>query len=423
MTTPNTGAAPPSLKDESWLARPETQAVLLAIEGKGHQARVVGGAVRNALLGAAVKDVDIATTALPKDIMRLAEKAGLKAIPTGVEHGTVTVISGQASFEVTTLRRDVETFGRHATVAFTDDWTQDAQRRDFTINALYCDREGTVHDPLGGGSADLRARQVRFIGDAHERIREDYLRILRFFRFTATYAKGDPDAQGLAASLALRAGLAQLSGERIRAEMLRLLEAPRAVEIVRVMATTGIIADVLGLDGDAELLARVAAIEAALDLAPDPLLRLAALSAARPGSALALRERLKLSNSEFERLARMAMPDRGFDPAQPESEAKAFIYRHDAETFRDGALLAWARSGAPPDDAARQERYLLPARWQAPELPVRGSDVMEAGIAEGPAVGRIVRAFEDWWVAQGFPTDTEKLARALHRFVKTSGHH
>jgi poly(A) polymerase len=421
MTTPEVDAETPSLKLAPWLAQPETQAVLAALEAGDAHARVVGGAVRNALIGTAVKDLDIATTAVPREIVRLAETAGLKAIPTGIDHGTVTVVTGHVPFEVTTLRRDVETFGRHATVAFTDDWAEDARRRDFTINALYCDREGNVYDPLGG-LEDLRAQRVRFIGDAHERIREDYLRILRFFRFTATYAKGEPDPLGLEASLALRAGLAQLSGERIRGEMMRLLEAPRAVEIIAIMAHAGLIDDVLGCAGDADLFARLAAVEAALDLEPDPLLRLAALAAARPGAALALRERLKLSNAEFERLARVAMPDRGFDPAQPEREAKAFIYRHDAQTFRDGALLAWAKSGASPDDEARRERFLLPSRWQAPNIPVRGSDVIEAGIAEGPAVGRIVRAFEDWWIAEGFPAEPEKLARALHRFVKTGGH-
>lgn len=420
MTTQEPGAETPSLKDAPWLVQPETQAVLAALEAGGERARVVGGAVRNALIGTAVKDLDIATTAVPREIIRLAKVAGLKAIPTGIDHGTVTIVAEHVPFEVTTLRRDVETFGRHATVAFTDDWAEDARRRDFTINALYCDREGTIYDPLGG-LADLKAQRVRFIGDAGERIREDYLRILRFFRFTATYAKGDLDAEGLAASLALRAGLAQLSGERIRGEMMRLFEAPRAVEIISVMARAGLIDDVLGAAGDANLLARLAAIESALGLEPDALLRLAALAVARPGAALALRERLKLSNAEFERLARVAMPDRGFDPAQPESEAKAFIYRHDAQTFRDGALLAWAKSGAPPDDAARRDRLLLPTRWQAPTIPVRGSDVIEAGIAEGPAVGRIVRTFEDWWIAEGFPSEPEKLARALHRFVKTGG--
>jgi poly(A) polymerase len=421
MTTPKAGSEMPSLKDAPWLVRPETQAVLAALEAGGAGARVDGGAVRNALLDTHVKDLDIATTAVPRDVIRLAEAAGLKAIPTGVEHGTVTVVAEHVPFEVTTLRRDVETFGRHATVAFTDDWAQDARRRDFTINAFYCDREGVVYDPLDG-YADLKAQRVRFIGDASERIREDYLRILRFFRFTATYAKGEPDAEGLAATLSLRGGLAQLSGERIRAEMLRLLEAPRAVEIVSVMTRSGLIDDVLGCPGDADLLGRLAAIESALDLEPDALLRLAALAAARPGAALALRERLRLSNAEFERLARVAMPDRGFDPAQPEKEAKAFIYRHDAQTFRDGALLAWARSGASPNDKERRDRFLLPTRWQAPTIPVRGSDVVEAGIAEGPAVGRIVRAFEDWWIAEGFPSEPEKLARALHRFVKSSGH-
>src|SRR5262245_8517383 len=183
MAKDNRGSRPPSLAGANWLVSSETQAVLGAIAAGGFEGRVVGGAVRNALLGEPVKDVDVATTAVPQDVIRLAEAAGLRAVPTGVEHGTVTVITGHSPFEVTTLRRDVETFGRHARVAFTTDGTEDARRRDFTINALYCDADGTVHDPLAG-YADLVARRVRFIGDPHDRIREDYLRILRFFRFT-----------------------------------------------------------------------------------------------------------------------------------------------------------------------------------------------------------------------------------------------
>ncbi len=255
--------------------------MLGALEAGGAQARIVGGAVRNALLGEPVRDIDIATTAEPVDVVRLAVAAGLKAVPTGLEHGTVTVIVHRTPFEVTTLRRDVETFGRHARVAFTTDWGEDARRRDFTINALYCDAAGTVHDPLGG-YGDIAGRRVGFIGDAHERIREDYLRILRFFRFCAEYAQGAPDAAGLAAAIELRSGLDQLSGERIRAELLRLLAAPRAVETAVVMEEAGILDHALDarLPRSVDVLGRVAEIEAALGRDGDPVLRLGALAGA-----------------------------------------------------------------------------------------------------------------------------------------------
>src|SRR5581483_10750916 len=200
----------PSLAGADWLVRPETQAVFRALAARGHAARAVGGAVRNALLGRPVIDIDIATPARPEEVMEAARAAGLAAVPTGIAHGTVTVLAAHVPHEVTTLRRDVETHGRHATVAFTDDWEADARRRDFTINALYCSGEGEVFDPLGA-YPDLASRRVRFIGDAHERIREDYLRILRFFRLTAEYGEGPPAPEGLAACVAEREGLGRLS--------------------------------------------------------------------------------------------------------------------------------------------------------------------------------------------------------------------
>ena len=226
MARANDGERLPDLSQADWLSRPATQAVFAALTAHGAEARAVGGAVRNALMGTPVKDVDIATTALPADVMRLATQAGLHAVPTGFEHGTVTVVAQHVPFEVTTLRRDIETFGRHARVTFTTDWTEDARRRDFTMNALYCSADGTVHDPLDG-YADVLARRVRFIGDARERIREDFLRTLRFFRFVAEYGNGaPPDPEGLAAAIAEKAGLSGLSGERIRAELLLLLAVP-----------------------------------------------------------------------------------------------------------------------------------------------------------------------------------------------------
>ncbi len=406
----------PDLKTADWLISAETQSVFSALAGGGFEGRAVGGAVRNALMGVPVKDVDIATPAQPDEVMRLAARAGLKAVATGIEHGTVTVVANHVPYEVTTLRRDIETFGRHARVTYTKDWAEDAQRRDFTINALYCARDGTVHDPLGG-YADIAERRVRFIAEARDRIREDYLRILRFFRFTAEYARGVPDAAGLAAATELASGITSLSSERIRAELLRLLTAPAAVPTLAVMQTSGILGQVLPLESDTAMLARLVEIEAALGRGSDPILRLAALTAARPGDALALRDRLRLSSDEYERLARSAMPDLAFEPDRPEHDAKVFIYRHGSGTFVDGALLAWARSNAAPTDPLRRNRIELPSRWQAPACPVRGADILALGVAPGPEVGRIMSRFEDWWIAENFPLNANRLAAELHRLT------
>ncbi len=287
----------PSLAGADWLVRPQTRAVFDALAAGGFAARAVGGAVRNALLGRPVVDIDIATPARPEQVMAAARAAGLAAVPTGLAHGTVTVIADHVAHEVTTLREDVETHGRHATVAFTDDWAADARRRDFTINALYCSADGEVFDPLGA-EADLAARRVRFIGEARQRIREDYLRILRFFRLTAEYGEGPPDPDSLAACVAEREGLARLSAERVRQELLRLLAAPRGPELVRAMQDYGVLAYVLPAAPRPALLARLAAIEAALGLAGDAVLRLAALAVELPDDADRLRDRLRLSNEE-----------------------------------------------------------------------------------------------------------------------------
>ena len=410
------GAVPPRLTGAAWLTRPEARAVFAALSGGGYEARAVGGAVRNALLGEPVRDLDIATPARPEDVMRLAKGAGLTAIPTGIEHGTVTIVSGHIGYEVTTLRRDIETFGRHARVTFTTDWAEDARRRDFTMNALYCDPGGIIHDPLQGFS-DLVARRVRFIGEARDRIREDYLRILRFFRFTAEYSEDEPESHGLAACAALKDGIAQLSGERVRAELLRLLAARRAPETIAVMENSGILAAVLPGGRSLEAYNKLRAIERSLDLAADPLVGLCALAVSLPGAALALRDRLRLSNSEYERIARMAMPDPAFDPAVPEREAKAFIYRYGPEAFSDGAVVAWARSGDSSGDERRRQRLSLPARWKAPELPVRGADVLALGVPAGPDVGRVLGRFEEWWIGEDFPCHPDQLAAELARLA------
>ena len=406
----------PRLNNAPWLQRPETQAVLAALEVRNFAARAVGGAVRNTLLGLPVGDVDIATIARPDEVVAAAEAAGLKTVPTGIAHGTVTIVSGGSAYEVTTLRKDVETHGRHATVVFTDDWTADARRRDFTLNALYCSADGEVFDPLSG-YADLMARRVRFIGDADERIREDYLRILRFFRFTAAHGRGPPDRPGLDACVRGRAGLAVLSGERMREEMLRLLAAPRAAELIGVMLEFGLLPQVLGLAPRPGLLARLVHLQAALGLAPDAVLRLATLAVEVPEDAERLRDRFRLSNEETARLARASIRAPAIDPNASESAAKAYLYAEGAAAFQERVLLAWARSGEASATSAWRARFALPERWQAPRFPIGGADVMALGVPAGPRVGELLRTLEAWWIAGDFTANEAALQAKLEKLL------
>ena len=416
MADPSPTRQLPSLAGADWLTRPETRAVFDALAAGGFAARAVGGAVRNALLGRPVVDIDIATPARPEQVIAAARAAGLAAVPTGLAHGTVTVISSHVPHEVTTLREDVETHGRHATVAFTDDWAADARRRDFTINALYCCADGSVFDPLGA-EADLAARRVRFIGEARQRIREDCLRILRFFRLTAEYGEGPPDAEGLAACVAERDGLALLSAERVRQEMLRLLAAPRGPELVRAMQDYGLLAYVLPAAPRPALLARLAAIEGALGLAGDAVLRLAALAVELPEDADRLRERLRLSNEEQARLARAALRTPDIGAASPEGAARACLYADGAAGYRERVLTAWARSGDAPADPAWRHRYALAERWQPPRFSLGGAEVVALGVPPGPRVGELLRALEAWWVAGDFAADETALRARLQQMV------
>lgn len=402
----NRGPRPPSLEDADWLKARETRAVLDALSRDGAETRAVGGAVRNSLLGLPVTEIDLATTAVPEKVMALAEQAGLKAVPTGIDHGTITIIAGGVPFEVTTLRCDVETFGRHASVAFTTSWEEDARRRDFTLNALYADREGTVFDPLGGLD-DLVAGRVRFIGDAEERIREDYLRILRFFRVHAYYGKGELDDEGLHASVKLRAGLERLSAERVGAELKRLLIAPGAGSAVGALYDYGLLTGLLGGVPLLQRFEKLTAIEAALGLAPSAALRLAALAVFIEEDVARLAERLRLSNAEQAVLGIAATL--GPDAHVPqEIEAKEFLYRLGAEAYRAHVLLAWAASGAPPDDSNWRAAYALPERWQAPSFPLRGADLTALGL-KGPDIGETLRRLERDWIAADFSLGREEL--------------
>lgn len=396
----------PSLKGAAWLARPETVRVFAALSGETGATRAVGGAVRDALLGLPVADVDFATTVHPETVIARARKAGLKAIPTGLPHGTVTVVAGGVSFEVTTLRRDVETFGRHATVAFTEDWAEDAARRDFTINALYADADGTLFDPLGG-YRDLVAGRVRFIGDPVQRIKEDYLRILRFFRFNASYGRGAFDAEGLSACVRERKGLRKLSAERVASELKRLLVAPRACEAVSVLFASGLLCDILGSVPRLPRFDRLVEIEAALDREPSAILRLAALAVFVPEDAKRLARRFKLSNAEQALLALAGAP---FDEALPdEAAAKRKLYRLGPDDYAARALLAWATRAAPATDPDWQRAATLTGSWEAPVFPLRGPDITALGKFSGPEIGDMLRAVEQRWIAGGFAEDREGL--------------
>ena len=311
-----------------WLHSAPIRKVFAALKAGNAEARIVGGAVRDAIIGRPVREIDIATTALPEEVMRLASEARLGAHPTGIDHGTVTVVADGMPFEVTTLRRDIETDGRHAVVTFTTVWQEDAARRDFTINALYCREDGTLYDPVGGLD-DLRKRRVRFIGDPETRIREDYLRILRFFRFSAAYGNGQLDPAGLAAAVALKHGLSQLSPERIRAEILKLLAARNAAEVVSAMQDSGVLQLAIPATAHPERLARLQAIERALGQPPDALARLAALAIDEPSEAKSLAQHLRLSNAEAEALQKAAIVDPALDPATPEAAARALLYNWD----------------------------------------------------------------------------------------------
>ena len=401
------GATPRKL-DAGWLKEGALPRLLAVLGGDGEEARVVGGAVRNALLGEPVAEHDVATTAVPDEVVRRVTAAGFKAVPTGIAHGTVTVVIAGEPFEVTTLRQDVETYGRHAKVAFGRDWEGDAHRRDFTINALSVTADGTVHD-YTGGLADLAARRVRFIGDARTRIEEDYLRILRFFRFHAAYGHGDPDRAGLHACIEGRAGLDQLSRERVRMEMMKLLVAARATPTLVVMSEVGLLMRVLGGVPYLAAFEMMAKAERAAGLAPDAARRLGALGVAIPEDAERLWLRLRLTNAEHARLAAMGAEWRGLSPARGEQAARGALYRLKPEHYVDCALLAWARSQASAHDEAWRGFVALPRRWTAPAFPLKAADFIARGVEKGPALGAAMRAAEVAWVEAGFPNDRAAL--------------
>lgn len=405
--------------DFSWLSGRPLAALLAVLDRDGEEARVVGGAVRNTLLGLPHGDIDVATTAVPAEVTRRAGAAGFKPVPTGVDHGTVTVVVEGKPFEVTTLREDVETFGRHATVRFGRDWKRDAQRRDFTMNGLSLSADGTVHDYVGG-VADLKARHVRFIGDAATRIAEDYLRILRFFRFHAYYGDGHPDADGLHAAIVARAGMQQLSRERVRMELMKLLTAPRATPALAVMAEAGLLGPVLGGVPHLASFENMAKVEAACGFAPDATRRLAALGVWVTEDAERLLSRLRLSNAEHARLGAMADAWWRVSPAMGEGAARETIYRIGPEHFAARTLLAWTRSWEGAHDAAWRDLATLPQRWAAPVFPLRAADFIARGVEKGPRLGAALAAAEEAWIAADFPMERAALDAVVEQTLLSS---
>lgn len=385
---------------------PETRAVFAALESAGFRVRFVGGCVRDTLLGRPVADIDIATDALPERVVETLEAAGLRAIPTGIEHGTVTAVAGGTSFEITTLRRDVETDGRHATVRFTDDWEADAARRDLTMNAISLDPDGTIHDPFDG-RADLAAGRIRFVGDAHDRITEDVLRLLRFFRFYAHYGAPPPDEDALRACRALAPRLPGLSAERVRAELMKLLQAPDPVPSLRMMRDADIFAYFLPEARDLAAIGRLVAIEARSSIPLDPMRRLMALITVDPSQLSGIADRLRLSNTE--RAYVVAVAAETISPALDARARRRLIYRLGAAAFRELVLTCWARANG---DAGWQSLLALADDWTAKTFPLTGSDVLARGREPGPAVGEALRAVETWWVDGEFSADrTACLAR------------
>jgi poly(A) polymerase len=390
------------------MTTPQTIQVMTALG----DARFVGGAVRNAILGVPVADVDIAVPMRPEEVLARLKSHDIRAIPTGIEHGTVTALAGGKLFEITALRRDVETDGRHAVIAFTEDWAEDAARRDFTINALYARLDGEIFD-YATGVEDLIAGRVRFMGDPKTRIAEDYLRILRLFRFHAWYGKGEIDADALRAAAEARDRLNSLSGERVAKELLKLLEAANPAPALRMMAATGILPELLPGALQLPRLERLAQIDVQDRLAPDAILRLAALLPDDGRIITRVADRLRLSNAQRARLLGMPGGDQAIGERLSAAQARRILYRIGPQAFRDRVLLQWAAT--PRGASAMPWRLLLTMadNWQAPRFPLTGRDVMAAGVPEGPEVGKVLAALEQWWVDGDFAADEGALRDRL----------
>ena len=419
------------LSPQPWLDAPETKAVIGALTAEGAEVRFVGGCVRDAMANRPVKinpsgDVDIATPDPPEKVIRLLQAAAIKVIPTGIEHGTVTAVIGEARFEITTLRVDVETDGRRANVSFTDDWIADAERRDFTINTLSATPDGDVYDHHEGIS-DLAHGNIRFVGRADERITEDVLRLLRFFRFYGLYGRPPPDPDALAACRTHADKLPALSGERVRDELFKILLVPDPGDVAMLMRGHGVFDHILPEAGDVGRLRMVSWLETRAikmeTVTPDSLRRLAALMDTDAGGAGTVAGRLRLSNRQTLRLVSLAMPPVEMDSDMDAAVFRRALHRLGPDTVRDLVLLAWAGKLAitPKLPAERTQGWiaLLEAcdGWQGAVFPLAGDDVAGLGVAEGPRVGELLAAVEDWWEQGDYAADHGQCLEKLKALV------
>ncbi|WP_438752678.1 CCA tRNA nucleotidyltransferase [Pararhizobium sp. O133] len=414
-----------SVASEAWFTAPALTRVFDLLNADGGEVRVVGGAVRNSLMGLAVADIDMATTLLPDEVVARAKTAGIKSVPTGIAHGTVTLVIDGVPYEVTTLRRDVETDGRRAEVAFATDWRVDAERRDLTINALYADAKGEVID-LVGGLPDIEKRNIRFIGNAAERVAEDYLRILRFFRFFAHYGSGRPDADGLRACAQARSRLSGLSAERVWSELKKILAARDPGRALLWMRTSGVLTAILpesekwGIDAIPALIAA----EQAFGWLPNPLLRLAAIIPPDAERLDAMAKRLRLSKTEAAVFAEWTKAPR-LPGTIADTAFDRLLYRHGTQGVDTSLRLALSSSRQKSEndpaqlpETARLQRLLTRTeKWERPVFPLTGADVLQTGISAGPRVGEILGALEDKWIEGNFNADRATLVARLQSMV------
>jgi len=399
-------------KDHPWMSRKEVQQIFEALpEGS---VRFVGGCVRNALLGEPVRDVDLACQLEPAEVQSTLKAAGVKTVPTGIEHGTVTAVVDGKPFEITSLRKDIETDGRRAVVSFTKSWAEDAQRRDFTINALYADAEGNIYDPTERGLVDIKTRMLHFVGDADARVQEDYLRILRFFRFLAWYGgKAKVDAEALKACRENRQGLKKISAERIWTEFKRLLEAPDPARALRIMLTNDILDMLFPEASNVEGLEKIIALENREGLSPDPLLRLMAMSARDEFAMAGLCKRLKTSKAERSRLLGWAGDRTSFDPSGEDRDKKIAIFHAGQNIAHDRFVIRAAGEENPGIASRWMGLRKFSQNWDIPEFPLKGRDLKVAGLKDGPEMGKKLAALKALWVRSGFTADKARLMQAL----------